>query len=163
MNLEPKFIADASLAGLSKWLRLLGFDTVVYKGEAGRPMMRQATAEGRILLTRRRDMLERQFAGYVHLLPPIPVGGQLSLLVNKLSLEIHPEKMFQICLICNDLLQPCDRNEATDLVPSYVHENTEKFTRCNRCDKIYWPGTHGRNALNFLKENGIILRDMTVF
>jgi len=30
MNTEPKFIADASLAGLARWLRLLGFDTVVY-------------------------------------------------------------------------------------------------------------------------------------
>ena len=69
MNAEPKFITDASLAGLAKWLRLLGYDTIVYTSEAGRPMMRQAQSEGRILLTRRRDMRERQFAGDLFLVP----------------------------------------------------------------------------------------------
>ena len=63
MSAEIKFITDATLAGLAKWLRLLGFDTIVYGSEAGRSMMRQAQSQERILLTRRRDMRERQFAG----------------------------------------------------------------------------------------------------
>lgn len=156
MSSEPKFITDASLAGLAKWLRLLGFDTVIYGGEAGRPMMRQATDEQRILLTRRTDMMERQFAGQAHLLPPTGAGRQLCFIVNKLSLKINFEKMFQICLICNERLHPVNRECARELVPSYVYENNEKFTKCDRCGKIYWPGTHGRNALKFLEENGII-------
>ena len=42
MNAAPAFLVDASLAGLGRWLRLLGFDTLVYTGEAGRPMMKMA-------------------------------------------------------------------------------------------------------------------------
>lgn len=60
---DVKFIVDASLAGLAKWLRLLGYDTVIYPKQAGRPMMSRAQSEARILLTRRRDMMERQFSG----------------------------------------------------------------------------------------------------
>lgn len=40
MNGPLKFLADASLAGLARWLRLLGFDAEVYFGPAGRPMMK---------------------------------------------------------------------------------------------------------------------------
>jgi uncharacterized protein with PIN domain len=58
-----KFITDASLGRLAKWLRLLGYNTVVFSKEAGREMLRQADKEGRIVLTRRNDMIERQFSG----------------------------------------------------------------------------------------------------
>jgi len=54
-----RFLTDASLARLAKWLRLLGYDTAVFPKEAGRAMLRRADAEARIVLTRRRDMIER--------------------------------------------------------------------------------------------------------
>jgi uncharacterized protein len=155
MNNDPKFITDASLSGLAKWLRIMGFDTIVYGGEAGRPMMRQASGEHRILLTRRRDMMERQFSGEAYLLPPGNTGRQLCLIISKLSLEVHFEKMFRICLICNSRLHPVIRENARDLVPPYVFENCREYNQCDHCGKIYWPGTHCRNALLFLKNNNI--------
>lgn len=155
MTPDPKFITDASLAGLAKWLRLLGFDTIVHGSEAGRPMMRQAASEQRILLTRRRDMLERQFSGEVHLLPEGSTGRQLRFVFSKLSLKVRSEKMFRICLICNALLHPVRREDVRDLVPPYVFENCDQYNQCDRCGKIYWPGTHVRNALQFLKNNNI--------
>jgi uncharacterized protein with PIN domain len=54
---EVRFITDASLAGLAKWLRVLGYDTTVFHQTAGRSMMRCADKENRILLTRRRTWL----------------------------------------------------------------------------------------------------------
>jgi hypothetical protein len=93
MNTEPKFIADASLAGLARWLRLLGFDTVVYGGEAGRAMMRQAAGQNRILLTRRRDLMERQFTGELLLLPDMETAKQIHYVIGRLSLEIHLQNL----------------------------------------------------------------------
>jgi hypothetical protein len=155
MNAEIKFITDGTLAGLAKWLRLLGFDTIVYGSEAGRPMMRQAQSQGRILLTRRRDMRERQFAGDLFLLPEASTGQQLSFVIRKYSLKINSQKMHRICLICNQRLHPVGREDVRNLVPTFVFENCEQYQQCDRCGKIYWPGTHVQNALQFLEKNNI--------
>ncbi|HNZ10123.1 MAG: hypothetical protein BWX99_00783 [Deltaproteobacteria bacterium ADurb.Bin151] len=155
MTAQPKFITDASLTGLAKWLRLLGYDTVVYSGKAGRPMMRQAQEQNRIVLTRRRDMLERQFSGDIFLLPAAGAGPQLGFVIRKLSLKIDYNNMYRICMICNSRLSPATRGEVHDQVPLFVYENYDRYNRCDRCGKIYWPGTHVRNALQFLKDNDI--------
>lgn len=151
MSVVPKFITDASLAGLAKWLRLLGFDTAIYTGEAGREMMRQARSEGRILLTRRRDMRERQFNGELYLVPHVSTDRQLSFIIDRYSLKISPQNLHSICLLCNQKLQPVRREDVRDLVPPYVFENCGQYNQCDRCGKVYWSGTHVRNALQFLK------------
>jgi len=155
MNVHIKFITDATLAGLAKWLRLLGFDTIVYDSAAGRPMMRQAQSQERILLTRRRDMRERQFAGDLFLLPAASTGQQLSLVIRKYSLKINFQEMHRICLICNQRLHPVGREEVRNLVPAFVFENCEQYQQCDRCGKIYWHGSHVQNALQFLEKNNI--------
>ena len=83
---------------MAKWLRLLGYDTVVFSKEAGREMLRLAEAEGRIVLTRRKDMTERQFSGRLFLITVVDVAGQLNDIINKYSLKIDQQKMFRICL-----------------------------------------------------------------
>lgn len=155
MNEDPKFIVDASLAGLARWLRLLGYDTVVYGSRAGRPMMRQAQSQARILLTRRRDMMERQFSGRLFLLPETGVGEQLLFVINKLSLEINQKKMYTLCLVCNETLHAVEKENVRDRVPQFVFENCSHFNQCRKCQKIYWRGTHQRNALRFLEQNKI--------
>ena len=99
-----KFITDASLGRLAKWLRILGYDTVVFTKEAGREMLRQSEAERRIVLTRRRDMTERQFSGRLFLVRNIDVGNQLNDVIEKFSLKIDSQKMYRICLECNEKL-----------------------------------------------------------
>lgn len=155
MSDDPKFIADASLAGLARWLRLLGYDTVIHGNEAGRPMMRQAQSQARILLTRRRDMMERQFTGRLFLLPETGVGDQLLFVISKLALEINQKKMYTLCLGCNEPLHPVERETVRDRVPQFVFENCSHFNQCEKCRKIYWQGTHQRNALRFLEQNKI--------
>jgi uncharacterized protein with PIN domain len=148
-----KFITDASLERLAKWLRLLGYDTVVFTKEAGRNLLRQADAEGRIVLTRRKDMTERQFSGILFLITDTDVGSQLNNVIERYSLNTDSQKMFGICLECNEKLNPVGREEVRDLVPQYVFENCTEYNQCPRCRKIYWMGTHQRNALRFMKKH----------
>ncbi|MRR16144.1 MAG: hypothetical protein EG826_06780 [Deltaproteobacteria bacterium] len=155
MTRNPRFITDASLAGLARWLRLLGFDSLVYGSEAGRPMMRQAQMQERILLTRRRDLLERQFSGEMLLLPEGHVNAQLRFVIRKLSLEISEKKMYTLCLGCNETLQPLEKTDVRDLVPQFVYDTCDHFNQCPRCRKVYWRGSHARNALGFLEDNKI--------
>jgi uncharacterized protein len=148
-----KFITDASLARLAKWLRLLGYDTVVFPREAGRDLLRQADAEHRIVLTRRRDMTERQFAGTLLLITDVVVGHQLNNVIESFSLKIDKEKMFGICLECNKKLHLVAKEEVRDLVPPFVLANCDKYNQCPRCSKIYWMGTHPCNALKFMERH----------
>jgi uncharacterized protein len=148
-----KFLTDASLARLAKWLRLLGYDTAVFPKEAGREMLRQADKEGRIVLTRRRDMIERQFSGTLFLVTNVNAGNQLNDVIEKFSLRIDRQKMFGICLECNEKLNQVSREDVRDLVPPFVFENCTQYTQCPRCHKIYWMGTHPRNALKFMEQH----------
>jgi len=90
-------------------MRLLGYDTVVYSKEAGREMLRQADAEGRIVLTRRRDMVGRQFSGILFLVTDVIVSKQLKAVIEKYFLKVDREKMFSICLECNRKLHSIEK------------------------------------------------------
>jgi len=150
---EPKFITDASLARLAKWLRILGYDTVVFPREAGRAMLRVADVEGRIVITRRTDMVERQFSGILFLINDVIVANQLKLVIERFSLKIDRGKMFKICLECNEKLNSVKKEDVRDLVAPYVFENCSEFNQCPRCQKIYWMGTHPRNVLRFMERH----------
>jgi len=150
---ESKFITDASLVRLAKWLRLLGYDTVVFPSEAGRNLLRQADSEGRIVLTRRRDMAERQFSGTLFLITDMTVGRQLNAVIESFSLNIDRERMFGICMECNQKLQPVTREDVRDVVPRYIFENCDRYNQCPGCKRIYWMGTHPRNALRFMERH----------
>jgi len=149
---HPKFITDASLAKLAKWLRLLGYDAVVFHKKAGREMLRLAQAEGRIVLTRRSDMTERQFSGCLYLITGKDISSQLNDVIDKFALQIEKQSMFGICLRCNRKLQSVSGEGLRNLVPPYVFENCASFNECPSCRNIFWEGTHQRNALQFLEK-----------
>jgi uncharacterized protein with PIN domain len=46
-----RFVADAMLGRLAKWLRLVGYDTLYWRGDDAR-LVHLALAEKRLLLTR---------------------------------------------------------------------------------------------------------------
>jgi hypothetical protein len=148
-----KFITDASLGRLAKWLRILGYNTVVFPNQAGREMLRLAATEGRIVLTRRMDMTQRQFSGCLFLITGIDIASQLNDVINKYSLIVDQQKMFGLCLICNEKLYPVAKETVRDLVPPFVFENCTEYNQCPRCHKIYWVGTHQRNAMEFMKKH----------
>ena len=152
---RPKFITDATLGKLAKWLRILGYDTSVYPKEAGRAMLRLAQTEGRIVLTRRRDMLERQFSGRLHLLEQATLAAHLQEIIEKYSLKPKKENLFGICLKCNKTLASIEAEKVRDLVPPYVYQHCRSFNQCPVCHNIYWEGTHQRNSLRFLQKNKI--------
>jgi hypothetical protein len=116
-------------------------------------MLCLAVTENRIVLTRRRDMTRRQFSGQLFLITGVDVAGQLNDVIGKYSLKIDQQKMFGLCLTCNEKLYPMLREEVRDLVPPFVFENCTEFNQCSRCHNVYWAGTHQRNALEFMKKH----------
>ncbi|MBI3006700.1 MAG: DUF5615 family PIN-like protein, partial [candidate division NC10 bacterium] len=47
-----RFLADAMVGRLAKWLRALGYDTLYYRDGDDEALLATAAAEGRVLLTR---------------------------------------------------------------------------------------------------------------
>ena len=146
-----KFITDANLGKLAKWLRILGYDTVFYTGDADRNFLRKAESEGRVVLTRRKDMERRQFSGQLVMIHSDQVQTQLREVMDKLHILPDTDRLFSICLRCNELLMKVSREEVSGLVPDHVYAGHTEFHRCPRCKRIFWPGTHTDNASRYLR------------
>jgi uncharacterized protein len=149
-----KFITDINLGRLAIWLRILGYDTFFYRGPADRSFLRKAQQENRVVLTRKRELLKRQFQGILFVIESDRVGRQVEEVLANLDLDPSPDRYFSRCLRCNGLLEEVaeDGKEGIrDRVPLYVFEHHSRFTTCPACHAVYWPGTHSENARNQIK------------
>ncbi len=146
-----KFIADTNLGKLVKWLRILGYDTVLYRGKADRDFLRKAEREGRVVLTRTKDMAARQFGGTLITVGSDRVQEQLGEVMEKLSISADHGRLFSICVRCNAALEAVNKEDVAGAVPAFVYGTQSTFHRCPCCGSIFWPGTHIDNALDRLK------------
>lgn len=146
-----RFITDATLGKLVKWLRILGYDTISHTGDANRSFLRKAQEEGRIVLTRKRDLAKRDFSGRLLLIQNDHVQDQIRELMDELPLHPQAERLLTICLKCNEKLEEVLREEIAGMVPPYVFENCSQFHTCPSCRGIFWAGTHRDNIHRFFK------------
>ena len=144
-----RFVADAHLGGLARLLRMAGFDTV-YDNHIDDPEVAAlAEHEGRIALTRDRDLLKRRgitHGCYVRALKP---AAQLQELFARLDLKAsaHP---FTLCLDCNTPLRPVAREEVLERVPPAVRASHAVFVTCDHCHRVFWQGSHWRKMCALL-------------
>lgn len=138
---RPRFVADAHLGALARRLRLLGFDTLWHNDLGGAALARLASDEGRILLTRDRQLLMRQAVTRGCYLHATVVTAQLAELIQRLQLctEIAP---FTRCTLCNGFLDPTPTESVADEVPPRVREWHREYWRCLGCGRVYWKGSH---------------------
>jgi len=133
---------EPMLGRLARWLRLLGHDAPLRRGDWPRLL------PGEALITRRRALAGRPGVVFVtsdHL------EEQLAQVMAELGLKLEPAHLFTRCLDCNQPVEPASREQVQGLVPEYILHTAEAFSRCPACGKIYWPGSHGRRALALLE------------
>jgi hypothetical protein len=136
-----RFVADAHLGGLARYLRLLGFDTR-FENDPGDDALAEISArEHRILLSRDRALLERRRVSHGLWVPHTRPREQLAWVVERLDLYrlLRP---FTRCMPCNGLLEPVSREQVADRVPERVLAVFDRFWRCRDCGRIYWRGSH---------------------
>ena len=134
-----KLLADAMLGKLCKWLRLLGHDTTYDPGWDDNEIVRRARAEGRVVLTRDRDLSQRRGIRALLLTGDL-LAEQLAQVIRELHLP--PGDPGSRCSVCNGLLEPAAGPYVRERVPAYVYETQDVFRHCPRCDRIYWQGGH---------------------
>ncbi len=139
-----RFIADAMLGRLARWLRMLGYDTAYEKFIEDEVLIERAFREGRWLLTRDRCLTQRKvLCGLCTLIASDDIECQLWQLNQdlKIDLDVNRQRGYR-CADCNVLLVSIPRDEAAPLVPAFVARQYQEFLQCARCRRVFWRGTH---------------------
>jgi uncharacterized protein with PIN domain len=147
-----RFLADAMLGSLARWLRVMGYDTHYqshYRGE----VLGKLISEGRMLLSRHRKTVSR-YPGSLLILSD-HVHEQI-FQVREAGL-LHPGRSgwFTRCLVCNEILKKADPSDARENVPDHVfHEKAKEISFCPSCRRHYWSGSHKEKMAGQLREWG---------
>lgn len=147
-----RFIADAMLGRLARWLRILGYDTAYEKVIKDEALVERAVREQRWLLTRdRRLVLRKLLRGRHTLIMSDLVEGQLGQLHrdHMVDLDMTHQRDYR-CADCNVVPISISPEVAVPLVPPFVARHFQTFLQCPRCRKVFWPGTHWEHLLTRL-------------
>ena len=143
--MEVKFIADNNVSKLARWLRLIGYDTLLFRQKDDAQMIKVALSEERVILTKDAQFMKRRLVANgalrtIHIEQDDP---RLQVRDVVKTLKLHCQfKPFSLCLECNRVLVARDKEEVRNLVPARVFETQTRYTQCPVCHRIYWPGTH---------------------
>jgi uncharacterized protein with PIN domain len=140
---ETHFIADAHLGGLAHLLRMTGFDTLYDNNFRDDEIERIGTAQGRIVLTRDRELLKRRGVTHGCYVRALRSELQLREVFGRLDLAGSAQP-FTRCLSCNALLRPIEKTQIAPRLPPRVRESYERFATCDGCGRVFWEGTHWR-------------------
>jgi uncharacterized protein with PIN domain len=146
-----RFICDAMLGKLAKWLRVLGYDTTYRPDLDDAELVRLSWLEGRIILTRDTRLAARKVARRNLVIAHDHVERQLEQVVKQLRLKVE-QTAFTRCLVCNEELFAVDKEAVRNLVPPFVFATHDSFARCPNCGRHYWKGTHWQQMLERLRK-----------
>ncbi len=151
---EPSFIVDINVAKLARWLRMMGYDAVLFGHDSDSRLIKMALTEGRIVLTRDTHILERGVitSGRLRalLISDDRPERQIRQVIEHFELvgDAHP---FSRCLECNSPLVPVSKSDVAERVPPHVFQTQPEFVECRACHRVYWKGTHWQAMLRRLE------------
>ncbi len=148
---RPRFLADAMLGRLARWLRALGLDTAFDPEIADADLVRRAVEEGRYVLTRDRRLLEEWMVEGCLLVTADEPLEQLREVLAWRGLR-GPWALFSRCLRCNTPLEAVSREAVAERLPPRVRERGGRLALCPTCDRVYWEGSHTRRMRRRLEE-----------
>jgi uncharacterized protein len=138
-----KFLCDAMLGGLARWLRAAGYDAEFEHGISDPELIARARREGQLVLSSDRGVFERTVvrSGAVPALyipRNLSVHEQLGFVLEALRLPVLAPR----CMSCSGELVGVPKDEIRAEAPPKSFENSDEFFRCSRCKKLLWKGTH---------------------
>ena len=145
-----RFLVDANLAKLASLLRMCGLDatdasmlcrTACGAEDEDARLVTAALREQRIILTRDRRLLERKAVTHGCFVRSQDPEQQLLFVLRRFDLAaaVRP---FSRCMRCNEPLQAVAKADVLHCLPPMVRVEQHTFSRCPRCARLYWPGSH---------------------
>jgi uncharacterized protein with PIN domain len=136
-----RFVADGHLGGLTRNLRLLGFDVAYPKNADDLQLLEVMARENRALLTRDRRLLMHGIVQHGYCPRSQNADEQTIEVIRRFNLSelIVP---FTRCLRCNAPLEAAAKAEIIDKLEPLTKIYYHQFRRCPDCKQIYWSGSH---------------------
>lgn len=136
-----RFFADAMLARLSQWLRIMGIDCAHEPDIADEELVRRSLEERRTILTRDQSLaLDWRVPGIYLVASKTPLS-QLREVVAEFNLASALD-LFSRCSRCNTALVNVLVEQVRNRVPERVLEVQPNIWQCPHCDRLYWEGSH---------------------
>jgi uncharacterized protein with PIN domain len=135
------FVADGHLGGLTRNLRLLGFDVAYSQNADDRQLLEVMARENRALLTCDRRLLMHAIVQHGYCPRSQNPDEQTVEIIRRFNLAelIAP---FTRCVRCNTPLEEAAKADIIDKLEPLTKIYYNQFRRCPGCKKIYWSGSH---------------------
>ncbi len=147
------FLVDAMLGNIAKKLRLLGFDSEYVSDIDDSKLIEKAKNENRIIISRDRNLIDRAKKNEIS---SVYITTENEIEQFREILETTHLQIDEIsgdsarCTKCNSPTSQINKLEIENKIPQGVLEFHDTFWKCDRCDQIYWEGTHIKNLQEFV-------------
>ena len=146
-----KFIADATLGNIVKYMRALGFDLFFDALLSTREIIEISKRENRIILTKDSKLLKFKDVSHGIFIRPGTTIEQIKRIIDFLDIR-DDIKPFSRCLQCNTLLGVVPKEKILHKIPPRTAAFCDEYAQCQSCDKIYWKGTHFVRMMKVVKQ-----------
>jgi uncharacterized protein len=149
-----RFLVDAMLGGLARWLRMLGQDVVYSVKFNDNELLELAKKENRALLTKDLELYKRAIAKgldafYVE---DKTESGRLAAVSKRYGIPLEIDMDKSHCPICNTPIQTVNKEEIKTQLERNTYTYYDRFWRCPNCGQIYWQGAHWKQIQQTLKQ-----------
>jgi len=138
---NPRFVVDANLGQLARYLRLLGFDATYRNDFADAEVAQIASEEKRIVLTRDRALLQHKIITHGYFVRAVKPREQVREILARLDLY-RTLRPFTRCLRCNGELETVDKEAVLQQLEPKTKKYYDRFRKCKACGQAYWKGSH---------------------
>ncbi|MBN1410988.1 MAG: Mut7-C ubiquitin/RNAse domain-containing protein [Spirochaetales bacterium] len=138
---QVMFVLDVHLGKLTKYLRILGFDSLYSNDYTDDEIALISKRDHRAILTRDRGLLKRKIITHGYCIRSKDPDSQLKEVISRFDL-MHAFHPFTLCLVCNRVLITVEKAAVSGIVPERVAKYYSEFKKCPSCNKIYWKGSH---------------------
>ncbi len=147
-----RFLCDAGLGGLARWLRAAGYEALWFPDIDDADLLRRAQRFNATVLTTDSLMMERGVLrdGIIRALwlpPTLKKREQLAVVLREFSLEVREPR----CMSCGGELRPTDKESLRERIPPKTWRWRDDYFVCANCGRLFWRGTHWQRIEEALK------------
>jgi len=149
------------LGKLSRWLRMIGYDTVYANNSSDQELLSLAKRNSLTLLTSDEELYRIAIAKGLEsfLIEGRNEPERLANLAQRFNLNLRIKVEVSRCPVCNGPLKQVQRNAVKGRVPPATFKLYRTFWLCNNpeCAKVYWQGSHWKRIEQTLRSARKIL------